>query len=118
MRESGWPFVLPSILILLALNVFPLVFSVVMSFSNVATENGLSLTAATLSNWTEAGKSAVLQHLEGIEVPTFPISGADLIAKGMKPGPALGAELDRLETKWIASNFRLDRTQLLADVRT
>lgn len=52
MRESGWPFVLPSILILLALNVFPLVFSVVMSFSNVATENGLSLTAATLSNWS------------------------------------------------------------------
>lgn len=74
--------------------------------------------AATLANWTEAGKSAVLQHLEGIEVPTFPVSGADLIAKGMKPGPALGAELDRLETKWIASNFRLDRTQLLADVRT
>lgn len=52
LRESGWPFVLPSILILLALNVFPLVFSVVMSFSNVATENGLSLTAATLSNWS------------------------------------------------------------------
>lgn len=51
LRQSGWPFVLPAVLLLLALNIFPLVFSVVMSFSNVATENGLSLTAATLSNW-------------------------------------------------------------------
>lgn len=74
--------------------------------------------AATLADWTEAGKSAVLQHLEGIEVPTFPVNGSDLIAKGMKPGPALGAELDRLEQKWIASNFELDRAQLLADART
>src|SRR6185503_8402866 len=68
--------------------------------------------AATLANWTEAGKSAVLQHLETTEVPTFPVTGNDLIAKGMKPGPALGSELDRLENKWIASNFKLDRDQL------
>lgn len=74
--------------------------------------------AATLANWTEAGKSAVLQHLEGIEVPTFPITGSDLIAKGIKPGPALGSELERLEKKWIASNFELDRAELLADART
>ena len=73
--------------------------------------------AATLANWTEAGKSAVLQHLEGIEVPTFPLSGNDLIARGMKPGPALGAELERLETRWIASNFKLGRGELLADLR-
>jgi multiple sugar transport system permease protein len=44
--------VLPVVCLLLALNVFPLVFSVVMSFSNVATENGLHLTEATLANWS------------------------------------------------------------------
>ena len=59
----------------------------------------------------------MLQHLESIEVPTFPITGKDLIAKGMKPGPALGSELERLETKWIGSNFKLNRAQLLADIR-
>ncbi len=48
---SGWPFVLPAILLLLLLNVFPLIFSVVMSFSNVSTDNGLRLTSATLANW-------------------------------------------------------------------
>ncbi|HEY8703230.1 MAG TPA: sugar ABC transporter permease [Gaiellaceae bacterium] len=53
LRESGWPFVLPAILLLLALNVFPIVFSVVMSFSNISTDNGLHLTQATLANWSQ-----------------------------------------------------------------
>jgi len=52
-RASGWPFVLPAVLLLLALNVFPLLFSVAMSFSNVSTDNGLHLTKATLSNWSQ-----------------------------------------------------------------
>ncbi len=70
--------------------------------------------AATLSGWTEAGKSAVLQHLEQTEVPRFPVSGGDLIQRGMRPGPALGAELERLERAWIDSEFTLDREALLA----
>lgn len=49
--RSGWPFVLPTVLLLLVLNVFPLLFSIAMSFSNVSTDNGLQLTTATLSNW-------------------------------------------------------------------
>ncbi len=73
--------------------------------------------AATLSGWTEAGKSAVLQHLEEIEVPRFPLSGGDLIKRGMRPGPKLGAELDRLERKWIQSGFTLDRDALLSIVQ-
>jgi multiple sugar transport system permease protein len=51
-HANGWPFVLPAILLLLLLNVFPLVFSVVMSFSNVSTDNGLQLASATLDNWS------------------------------------------------------------------
>jgi multiple sugar transport system permease protein len=50
-EASGWPFVIPAVFLLLALNIFPLVFSVVMSFSNVSTDNGLRLTSATLSQW-------------------------------------------------------------------
>ncbi len=73
--------------------------------------------AATLANWTEAGKSAVVQRLEAIDVPRFPISGNDLIAAGIRPGPHLGAELERLERSWIASEFRLDRAALLADIQ-
>lgn len=52
-HRSGWPFVLPAIFVLLLLNIFPLIFSIVMSFSNVSTDNGLQLTARTLDNWSQ-----------------------------------------------------------------
>jgi multiple sugar transport system permease protein len=52
-RGSAWPFVIPTVLLLLLLNIFPLIFSVVMSFSNVSTDNGLKLTQATLANWSQ-----------------------------------------------------------------
>lgn len=73
--------------------------------------------ASALAGWTEAGKSAVLAHLEGIEVPRFPVTGTDLIDKGFSPGPGLGAELERLEKRWIASKFRLDKAALLAELK-
>ena len=73
--------------------------------------------AATFAGWTEAGKSAIVEHLTTVEVPTFPVSGTDLLQRGMKPGPKIGAELDRLEQKWIQSGFKLDRGALLASVQ-
>jgi poly(A) polymerase len=73
--------------------------------------------AAALAGWTEAGKAAIVQQLEAIEVPLFPLSGNDLLKAGMSSGPKLGSELERLEKNWIASNFRLERDELLADLR-
>ncbi|MEO6015316.1 MAG: CCA tRNA nucleotidyltransferase [Devosia sp.] len=70
--------------------------------------------AATLAGWTEAGKSAVMEHLENIDVPRFPLSGTDLLDRGYKPGPKIGAELDRLEKHWIKSGFKLGRDELLS----
>jgi len=45
--------------------------------------------------------------------PGFPLGGADLIALGLKPGPALGALLKDLEEQWIAGGFTADRETLL-----
>ena len=73
--------------------------------------------AATFAGWTEAGKSAIVEHLRTVEVPKFPVSGNDLLQKGMRPGPRIGAELDRLEQKWIQSGFTLDRKALLASLQ-
>ena len=70
--------------------------------------------AATFAGWTEAGKSAIVEHLQIVNVPKFPISGKDLLQRGMRPGPRIGAELDRLEQKWIQSGFKLDRDALLS----
>ena len=73
--------------------------------------------AAILTDWTEAGKSAVLDQLQGLAVPRFPVNGSDLIKLGLRPGKALGAELDRLEQLWIESGFSLDREKLLSILR-
>jgi poly(A) polymerase len=47
----------------------------------------------------------------------FPVSGSDLLAMGIEPGPALGVELKRLEALWIDSRFELDKDALLEKAR-
>ena len=69
--------------------------------------------AAVLAGWTEAGKSAVFDQLRQVALKPFPISGTDLLSHGLKPGPAIGVELARLEQLWIRSGFSLDRETLL-----
>ena len=49
------------------------------------------------------------------KVPDFPVSGADLIAKGMKPGPDLGKKLAQLKQQWKAGNFTATRDDLLKE---
>jgi len=51
-------------------------------------------------------------------VPALPVSGADLIAAGLQPGPELGATLRRLEDWWVAGGFTATREELLARVST
>jgi poly(A) polymerase len=52
--------------------------------------------------------------LDAFALPHLPVGGHDLIARGIPPGPALGAALRRLEEAWIASDFTTDREALLA----
>jgi poly(A) polymerase len=70
--------------------------------------------AAVLAGWTEAGKSALLDRLRHVTPAAFPLTGADLLALGFRPGPKLGSELARLEKLWIYSGFQLERAALLA----
>lgn len=37
--------------------------------------------------------------------PVFPVTGADLIAQGLNPGPELGKTLERMEQDWIDHGF-------------
>jgi poly(A) polymerase len=73
--------------------------------------------AAVQAGWGEAGKAAILERLNEVEAPVFPLGGKDLLAIGMPPGPELGAELERLEREWIESGFALDRDNLLERAR-
>ena len=50
--------------------------------------------------------------------PSFVLGGQDLMARGLKPGPQIGSALRELEAKWIASDFKLSRDELLRNLRT
>jgi poly(A) polymerase len=47
-----------------------------------------------------------LDLIQNWDIPNFPISGNDLIKKGHKPGPELGARLEALEEEWIKGGFK------------
>jgi poly(A) polymerase len=59
----------------------------------------------------------VWQHLlalpERWAIPVLPVSGGDLLAAGMNPGPEIGATLRRLEDWWVASGFASGKQELL-----
>lgn len=63
-----------------------------------------------------AGHSRHLARALNWERPRFPVAGADLIARGVRPGPDMGAQLAALEDRWIDSNFALDKPALLAEL--
>jgi len=45
--------------------------------------------------------------------PDFPLSGKDLKAAGVEPGPKMGKVLEALKALWVRSNFTADREKLL-----
>ena len=47
------------------------------------------------------------------EIPIFPVTGADVVAAGVKPGPLVGETLTALEDWWIAGGFMASRDELL-----
>jgi poly(A) polymerase len=46
-------------------------------------------------------------------IPVMPVSGGDLLAAGMNPGPEIGVTLRRLEDWWVASGFTPGKQDLL-----
>ncbi|MBT5186577.1 MAG: CCA tRNA nucleotidyltransferase [Kordiimonadaceae bacterium] len=48
----------------------------------------------------------ILEYIQSYKIPLFSIQGKDLIIQGWAPGVALGLELNRLEKKWIESDFK------------
>ena len=59
------------------------------------------------------GQKKMADHAMVTSIPDFPVSGADLIATGMKPGPDLGKKLAQLKQQWKAGNFKASKEDLL-----
>ena len=51
------------------------------------------------------------------KTPKFPLNGDDLINIGFKQGKEIGKALNRIEKKWVNSNFMLTKNELLSDIR-
>jgi tRNA nucleotidyltransferase (CCA-adding enzyme) len=66
---------------------------------------------------TLQGKEDMASHVSSAKVPDFPITGSDLIAKGMNPGPEMGAKLNLLKQQWKQSNFTATKDELLKEVK-
>lgn len=80
-------------------------------FGELAVE-ALAMEAARY-NWSCERLAETARELGRVHLVPFPLSGHDLAGLGMLPGPALGAELKRLERLWIDSGFALEKAELL-----
>ena len=65
----------------------------------------------------DAGWKKLLRLPDRWPIPAMPVSGRDLIAAGMNPGPEIGVTLRRLEDWWVASDFKPGKDELLKRIR-
>lgn len=59
----------------------------------------------------------LLERAQSWTKPVMPVKGADLIAAGFSAGPAIGEQLALLEERWLASQFRMGKAELLAGLK-
>jgi poly(A) polymerase len=51
----------------------------------------------------DAGKLA--RDLQTLEIPVFPLSGGQLVTRGLTAGPDVARTLHTIEDRWVAENF-------------
>lgn len=67
------------------------------------------ISSANISNY-----NSITFQITNLTIPQFPITGKDLLDLNIKEGQPLGQKLNSLRTKWINSNFSLNKTKLLS----
>ncbi len=85
----------------------------VYRFGRVSTAQALMI-ELTQDRVMNSYASKALDIVQNWDIPDFPVNGEDLIVRGIKPSPEMGAELKRLEDKWIAQDFTPDRDECLS----
>jgi multiple sugar transport system permease protein len=69
MARLGWGFSAPALIIVIAVTIFPIVYSVVLSLSNVTVSgNGISLGGATGSNYVQVVENSTWQYALGFTI--------------------------------------------------
>jgi poly(A) polymerase len=73
---------------------------------------GLAVAAAE-EGWPRERLAEIARDMGRLPVAPLPVGGADLTARGMKPGPDMGAAIAIMERAWVESEFSLNRDALL-----
>jgi tRNA nucleotidyltransferase (CCA-adding enzyme) len=58
------------------------------------------------------GRTDIADHLDEWQVPVFPITGDDLLRRGMKEGPKLGKALHDLRCLWVDQEFKISQADV------
>ena len=73
--------------------------------------------------WARSGRphddvdwTALYQLPDRWTPPAFPLTGGDIVAAGVAPGPLVGGLLVELESWWIGQDFAPDRAAVLAEL--
>lgn len=53
------------------------------------------------------------EAIRSTEIPSFPVTGGDLMKAGISPGPALGKILAGMKKAWQESDFTLEKNEML-----
>ena len=61
-----------------------------------------------------AGDAAGAQQVVAWQRPRLPVSGRDLLARGLAPGPQVAARLGDFERAWVAAGFPMDEAAVTA----
>ncbi|MEO8558983.1 MAG: CCA tRNA nucleotidyltransferase [Rhodospirillales bacterium] len=77
----------------------------------------LAWAKAAPSNAAASNYGVALQLARDWPAPNFPLSGADVVALGVAPGPQIGALLRAVEAWWIDGDFSANRAACLAEMR-
>lgn len=70
--------------------------------------------ASAIGEWSPTQCAEVNNFWERMTVPSFPVTGQDLIDAGFSQGPKLGQALHQIETEWVEGGFVLEREELLS----
>jgi len=69
----------------------------------------LALVAQPRQDWR-----TVLDGVRDLRVPAFPLSGQDVLARGVRMGPLIGLVLREVEAWWVENDFPADEALLWA----
>tara|TARA_B100002051_G_C16611957_1_gene573573 strand:- start:784 stop:1008 length:225 start_codon:yes stop_codon:yes gene_type:complete len=54
----------------------------------------------------------MFSKIDSISIPRFPITGNDLLSRGVKGGRKVGELMKKMEKKWIENNFNLNDEEI------